>query len=109
MDWGVAEAKQQLSKVLREARKGPQIIRTRGTIVGAVLGPSDAEAYLTWRQARRPRPSLAELTAEARLIAIEEGFDGIPVEPRTNRPNAMLAPKRATRRVKGAGRHERSV
>lgn len=89
MDWGVAEAKQQLSRVLRAAREEPQIIRTRGELVGAVLGPDDAEAYLAWKKTER-RASLAALFEEGRRICAEEGIE-LTLPPRVDRPSSMLA------------------
>jgi hypothetical protein len=105
MDWGVGKAKQELSRVLREARTSPQIIRTRGALVAAVLGPSDAAAYLAWRAEHAPR-SFAALMAEGRAIALEEGI--VLDDPvRLDRPNPLLDPAPRARPRRKASRRAR--
>ncbi len=106
MDWGVAAAKQQLSRLLKEARREPQVIRTRGELVAAVLGADDAAAYLAWRERRRPaRGGLAALFDLGRAIATEEGID-LPTVVRVDRPNPMVPVKRKAARARRHQRHQ---
>ena len=100
MDWGVASAKQQLSRVIKAAEDEPQLIRTRGTLVAAVLGATEAEAYLAWR-AEHPRRSLGDFFREVRELGDDEGF-ALTLPERVDRPNPLLlsASKPAKRRPK---------
>lgn len=99
MDWGVATAKQQLSRVIRAAEDEPQLIRTRGTLVAAVLGASDAEAYLAWRAEHRRR-SLGDLFREAREIAEDEAFV-LELPQRVDRANPLVVPGRKPAKTLG--------
>jgi hypothetical protein len=97
MDWGVAAAKQQLSRVIKAAEDEPQLIRTRGTLVAAVLGASEAEEYLAWRSEHRRR-SLGELFRDVREIEEEESF-ALTFPERIDRPNPLVtSARRATKR-----------
>jgi len=97
VDWGVAEAKQRLSELLRKAQAEPQVIRRRGELVAAVIGPDDAADYLTWR-ARKRSGSLADALAELRRVAAEESYE-LPRVKREDRLNPMMERR--------ARRHER--
>ena len=109
MDWGVGEAKQQLSRVLKAARDEPQLIRTRGTLVGAVLGPEDAAAFVAWKNKGRS-PSLADLFADARRVCADEGIE-LVAPARVDRANELAPARAASKRKKTARarRHERPV
>lgn len=73
MAWSVAEAKQRLSEVLRNAAKEPQTIENRSRPVAVVVS---AEAFLefdAWRAARKAR-SVAEAFAELRSLAAADRY-----------------------------------
>ncbi|MBI4757254.1 MAG: type II toxin-antitoxin system prevent-host-death family antitoxin [Betaproteobacteria bacterium] len=86
MNWSVAEAKQRLSEVVREAAHGPQIITNRERPVAALVSMEDLRLIEEARRARSP--SLAQRFAELRQILAEEGTE-LPVAPRDEqgRPN----------------------
>lgn len=92
MSWNVAQAKQHLSEVLRLAAEEPQVIYNRSRPVAAVIPAEDLEAFQTWKAGQQaPQRTLVEEFAELRALLVEAGFeDGIPLEPRTDRPNAFL-------------------
>lgn len=106
MHWGVAEAKQQLSRVLKAASTEPQVVETRGELVAIILGPADAAAFLAWRKRRSPK-TLGARFAEARLIGAEEGVT-LSIPERADRQlSEQLGPLGSGRRkgsVKGSGR-----
>ena len=90
--------------MLKDARAKPQLIRTRGALVAAVLGPRDAEEFLAWK-AERARPSVADLFADARAICADEGIE-IEAPARRDRPNPML-PSRGRRPTRKTARRAR--
>ncbi len=86
MNWNVAQAKQGLSKVLREAEREPQRIYNRQRLVAAVVAGEMFEEFLRWKE-RRERRSIGDLMAELRTICAEEGGWELPTPDRENRPN----------------------
>ena len=92
MNWNVAQAKQRLSEVIREAAHEPQVIYNRNQPVAAVIAAEELAEYQAWKAANDtpPRKTLAEEFAELRLILQEEGRDGLDIPPRTTRPNAFV-------------------
>lgn len=86
MKWNVAQAKQRLSEVLREAVKEPQRIYNRQRLVAAVVGGETFEEFWQWKQHREQR-SIGDQMAELRAICAEEGGWELPTPARENRPN----------------------
>lgn len=83
--WGIAEAKQRFSEVVRAAQEEPQMIYNRDRLVAAVVGGESLPGFLEWHQQHAGR-SLADAFAELRRLAAEEGFE-ITVPPRRDRAN----------------------
>jgi antitoxin (DNA-binding transcriptional repressor) of toxin-antitoxin stability system len=96
--WKVAQAKEQLSALLRRAAQGPQEIANREQVVAVVLGGKDLAAFREWRVSHAKLP-LSEHLALAQRIAAEEDFE-LPYEARKDRPNPVLM-------VNDVGRHKR--
>ncbi len=88
--WKVAEAKQRLSELLRDAAREPQEIYNRERLVGVVVGAEEFAEYRSWRA--RSRRSLAEACEEARRICADEG--PLPVPGRRNRRSVFPGPGR---------------
>ncbi len=85
MSWSVAQAKQQISRLVKEAKLEPQWISNRGHMVAAVLGAEEAREYLAWRQTHG-RKSLAERFRDLRSLCEHESYT-LEIPPRTNREN----------------------
>jgi prevent-host-death family protein len=104
MKWKVGQAKQQLSEVIRQSAKEPQVIYNREKPVAAVIAAEDLASYSSWREQSR-KPTLAEFLGRAQQICAEEGY-AFELSPRgPERPNALLQmleeeERRATRRHK---------
>lgn len=93
MNWNVAQAKQHLSEVIREAAHEPQRIYNRNRPVAAVIAAEDLAGFETWKtsQAKTGQKSIAEEFAVLRQLMIEAGFDdGLEIPPRIDRPNAFV-------------------
>jgi prevent-host-death family protein len=93
MNWNVAQAKQRLSEIIREAAHEPQMIYSRNRPVAALIAADDLARFETWKseQASPQRRTLAEEFAELRQLMIEAGFeDGLEIPPRVDRPNAFV-------------------
>lgn len=73
MAWSVAEAKQKLSEVLRNAAKEPQTIENRSRPVAVVVSADAFLEFDAWRAARRAR-SVGEAFAELRSMAAGGGY-----------------------------------
>jgi prevent-host-death family protein len=110
MHWKLADAKQQLSRVVRLAKDEPQILQNRQEPVAVVVNLEDFERFRQWQQ--RNEKTLAEAFADLRQIAEDEGWE-TPLPPHRDRPNAFLetvaarpTAKRSAgeRRVPGAGK-----
>ena len=71
--WGIAEAKQRFSAVVRAAEEEVQMIYNRDRRVAAVVGGTTLDAFLGWHERHRGR-SLADAFAELRGLAAEDGF-----------------------------------
>jgi prevent-host-death family protein len=84
--WSVAEAKQRLSELLRDAAREPQTIFSRSRPVGVVVDPESFEGFKAW-QAARAR-TLAEAFDELRSLASTTGYV-LPVPKRRNRKSAF--------------------
>jgi PHD/YefM family antitoxin component YafN of YafNO toxin-antitoxin module len=85
MSWKVAEAKQNFSRLLREAHHEPQLIYRRDRLVAALVEPETFEEFRRWRE-ERDRATLGERFAELRRICAEDDYD-LPTSERRNRPN----------------------
>ena len=85
MSWSVAQAKQQISRLVKEAKVEPQWISNRGRMVAAVLGADEAQEYLAWRQGQGKK-SLAERFRDLRSLCDHEGYS-LDIPARTDRQN----------------------
>lgn len=83
--WGIAEAKQRFSEVVRAAEEEVQMIYNRDRRVAAVVGGTTLDAFLDWHQRHAGR-TLADAFAELRGLAAEEGFT-FEAPPRRDRAN----------------------
>jgi prevent-host-death family protein len=93
MDWNVAQAKQHLSEVIREAAHTPQLIYNRNRPVAAVIAAEEFANYETWKktQTETVQKTIAEEFAELRQLMIQAGFEnGLETPPRVDRPNAFV-------------------
>ncbi len=89
MNWNVAQAKQRLSEVIREAAREPQVIYNRNQPVAAVIAAEELAAYRAWKNSNKP--SLIEAFDAMRALANGDP-DPLP-EPNRHgegRPNALL-------------------
>lgn len=87
MNWKLAQAKQQLSKVVRLAQREPQILQNRDEPVAAVVSAEEFERFREWQ--RRSGKTLASVFEELRQIAQDESWE-LEVLPRANRSNPLL-------------------
>ena len=94
MSWKVAEAKQRLSEVIRDAQKEPQIITNRETPVAAVLSAADLGVYLELRD--KHRHTLRDAIEALVGAAAEEDYTLHP-PARVDRASP-LDPKRPSKR-----------
>lgn len=83
--WGIAEAKQRFSEVVRAAEEEVQMIYNRERRVAAVVGGPALDAFLDWHRRHRGR-TLADAFAELRALAAADGFT-FEAPPRRDRPN----------------------
>lgn len=101
MNWNVAQAKQHLSEVIREAAHTPQLIYNRNRPVAAVIAAEDLASYETWKKAQSAseKKTIAEEFAELRSLAVghfdpshDHTHDHIPEPNRlaAMRPNAFV-------------------
>lgn len=104
MSWKIAEAKQQLSKVVRLAQKEPQILSNRDEPVAAVVSMEELARFREW-QARSGK-SLDQAFDELRKVAQEEDWE-LVVPERASRDNPMLDVLGPDRRSKTTGRARR--
>ena len=85
MRWNVAQAKQSLSEVLRQANSEPQAIYNRERLVAAVVGGSLLEEFLRWRADHGTR-TVGDAFADLRALCAEEDYE-LPMVERSTRPN----------------------
>ncbi len=86
----MAEAKQELSRVVRSAAAEPQWIQNRDVVVAVVLGAKDAEVFLEWKK-RNDEETLAEALEQIADLARSQRYE-LKVPPRLDRDNP-LGPK----------------
>ena len=67
MNWSVSEAKAKLSEVLARARKGPQVIESRGEEVAVVISKRDFDRLQAASEKPAPSPMQQWLDWVARL------------------------------------------
>ena len=84
--WNIANAKQDLSRVLKAAELEPQVIANRGRPVAAVIAYASLEPLLKANSETRTLASLLDPLREA-LLAADVQFVS---PPRTTRANPML-------------------
>jgi prevent-host-death family protein len=91
MDWNVAQAKQHLSEVIREAAHEPQLIYNRNRPVAAVIAAEELAGYRAWKNQVAKPETLFDTFAELRRIAAGHP-DPIPEPDRfaAMRPNAFV-------------------
>jgi prevent-host-death family protein len=85
--WSVAEAKQRLSEVLRNAATEPQTIKNRSRPVAVVVSADAFEEFEAWRASRSAR-SVGAAFAELRGLAGESGYR-LPLPPRKDRRSGL--------------------
>lgn len=73
MVWRVAEAKQRLSEVLRNAAEEPQTIDSRSRPVAVVVAGETFEEFKAW-QAERNARTVGSAFAELRSLAAVSGY-----------------------------------
>lgn len=92
MVWKIAEAKQNLSRLVRAAAGAPQQLYLREQLVAVVIGAADYERFQHWSQQQRPL-SIAD---RFRQLREELGATGDAAEVdfgetcREARPNAFV-------------------
>jgi len=94
MHWKIAEAKQELSRVVRAAATEPQWIQNRDVVVALVIGAKDGEAFLQWKK-QSEAETLAAALSEVGVLASSEDYV-LDVPARADRDNA-LAPSPSSR------------
>jgi prevent-host-death family protein len=91
MNWSVAEAKQQLSEVLRRANARPQTITKRSRDIAVVIDIQEFREFERWKRSGR-RKTVADAFAELRLVAATPG-PALKAPRRGNRRGQFLPPK----------------
>lgn len=90
MNWNVAQAKQHLSEMIREAAREPQLIYNRNRPVAAVIAADELAGYRAWKEQQAKPQTLFDAFAELRRLA-DGNPDPIPDPDRsTMRPNAFV-------------------
>ncbi|MDA8018836.1 MAG: type II toxin-antitoxin system Phd/YefM family antitoxin [Thermoanaerobaculia bacterium] len=89
MIWKVAEAKQNLSKLLRAAATKPQKIYRRNHLVAAVVDSDTFAEFESWQREQERRKAPSEVFAELRRLCAEEQFE-FPEIPRIDRENSFI-------------------
>lgn len=90
MNWNVAQAKQHLSEVIREAAREPQLIYKHNRPVAAVIAAEDLADYRAWKEQQAKPQTLFDAFAELRRLAAGDP-DPLPEPDRfaAMRPNAF--------------------
>ena len=83
--WGIGEAKQRFSEVVRRSGTEPQKIFNRDRLVAAVVSPDLLETAQNLRREESTR-SLAEVFSEIREICTEENYQ-LEIGKRKDRKN----------------------
>ena len=90
MNWSVAEAKQQLSEVLRRAASRPQTITKRARDIAVVVGIPEFREFQKWKSAGEKK-TVAEALAELSL-ASGRNAPALKAPKRRNRPRQFIPP-----------------
>ena len=85
MDWKVAQAKQNLSKVIQAAAAEPQRIFNRDRLVAVVVNGETFEEL----ERNQDRRSIGDELAEFRSLCAAEGYE-LPLISRSDRPNSFV-------------------
>ena len=88
MNWSVAEAKEQLSEVLRRAATRPQTITKQARDIAVVVGVEEFRAFEKWKNAGRNK-TLAQAFEDLRGISGARG-PALKAPARRNRRMAIL-------------------
>ena len=73
MNWSVADAKQQLSKLLRQAQSAPQRVYRRSELVAVVVDPATFDRLQD--QVEPATVTLEHAAARVREVLAEEGYE----------------------------------
>jgi prevent-host-death family protein len=106
MDWNIGDAKQHLSEVVRLAADEPQVLKNRDKPVAVVIAADQFDDYLAWR-ARAEQPVARALRELDAIVADDDGVDGLPIPPRVDRDNPLLAPEAPAEAPPVPRRHQR--
>jgi prevent-host-death family protein len=74
VEWHVAEAKERLSDLIRQAQKEPQLVYRRNELVAVVVDAATFERIRPHEEHTGTR-SLGEAAAEARTVLVDENFN----------------------------------
>ncbi len=88
MKWSTAEARGNLSRLLRAAEDEPQVITNRGRPVAVVVNADDFEAYRRWRS-EQAASSLAEALDQLQEACLSGDY-ALPLPSQADRPNAFV-------------------
>ncbi len=88
MTWKIAQAKQNLSRLIRAATSEPQQIYNRDRLVAAVISGETLARFEAWQQEQASHRPLSEAFAELRALCIEQDYE-FPEVPRADRPNSF--------------------
>ena len=87
--WSIASAKAELSRVVGQAAKRPQVIANRGKPVAVVLGIDEYERLSKDTRARASYRALLELSAQLR----NDGGVELDIPARRSRPDPFGRPR----------------
>ncbi len=73
MKWKIAQAKKSFSEMIHRARKEPQFIYNRDSIVAVIINPEEYDEYQEFRE-NRNHSSLATAFDELRGICEKEDY-----------------------------------
>jgi|JI8StandDraft_1071087.scaffolds.fasta_scaffold496617_1 prevent-host-death family protein len=90
MNWSVAEAKQQLSEVLRRAASRPQTITKHARDIAVVVDVEAFREFQQWKAAGR-RKTVAQAFEDLRTLPGKRGA-ALPAPARRNRRAPFLPP-----------------
>ncbi len=90
MNWSVAEAKEQLSEVLRRAATRPQTITKRARDIAVVVDVAEFREFQQWKNAGG-RKTVAQAFEDLRRISGTSG-PALLAPARRNRRTAFLPP-----------------
>ena len=86
MNWSVADAKQQLSELIRQTHTEPQLVYRRKELVAVVVDPATFDRLQ--EREEHSQTTLDVAAAEVRRVLAEEGYE-LTVPERSDRPHAF--------------------